>query len=646
MNMVATYTLTDSYLKRLDRGKYLALVTLAFLVLAGVLGFVFHVAQNIPDLVSNIMYPLTSGVGASWAFLTAYRAYRGPVRLGLLHACAWLLVGAGLLANCLGGLLYTILERSGQIILVPSFSDIGFTLFYPLIFIGLFLMPTALRFRLRMALDAVIATLCILGVSWFFFISKVFVSGVESKSSIPELVTSLSYPFWDVLLILAIMFLIYRRTSTLFTPSLVLLGFGILLNVWADTGSAYTQAIGTYYSINFLIDPFWYLGFLLVGLSGLYQYATISHRAHQNGVSSAEISKQREPEQPFASHASPDRWWLAQNALTYLPLAVLLILTFYSDYEEPASKYNVTLFLTGLTALVGILVAIRAIVATRENERLLTDLARAKAEQEGIAREQAKLYIELSRTHERLQEMDKLKDQFMVTASHELRTPLTSIQGYLELLVLYGDTAAPEQQREFLLKAQRGSEELTLLLNNVMDASRLEIDAGIRPTSLQPVQAREAVQSVVELFGPQLIKEHREVVISIPPSLIVQADPARFRQVLLNLGVNALKYSPEGSPITFSACMVSDPVPAVIVSVIDRGNAIPPQEQEQIFQRFVRLERDLNSATRGSGLGLYISRRLIEAMGGKIWVESSGIPGEGSSFHIQLLASSNSAGAS
>lgn len=123
----------------------------------------------------------------------------------------------------------------------------------------------------------------------------------------------------------------------------------------------------------------------------------------------------------------------------------------------------------------------------------------------------------------------------------------------------------------------------------------------------------------------------------IPPSLAVQADPARLRQVLLNVSVNALKYSPPGSPIIFSARPIRDPVPSVVMSVIDKGNGIVPRDQDRLFQRFIRLERDLNSTIRGSGLGLYISRRLVEAMGGKIWVESSGIPGEGSSFNIQLL---------
>ncbi|HEY6539664.1 MAG TPA: hypothetical protein VIZ18_01960 [Ktedonobacteraceae bacterium] len=100
------------------------------------------------------------------------------------------------------------------------------------------------------------------------------------------------------------------RPSTLFTPSLVLLGSGILLNVWADTGSAYTQAIGTYYSINFLIDPFWYLGFLLVGISGLYQYASICHQAYQGSLTSAHLSSEAHPEQFVPGDENAHRWRL------------------------------------------------------------------------------------------------------------------------------------------------------------------------------------------------------------------------------------------------------------------------------------------------------------------------------------------------
>jgi len=649
IDSIADPALAPLYLKRLRRELYLALVAGAGMTLIGALGMLFHIAESAyPDLISNILYPLTSFVGASWAFLTAYRMRHGPLRLAPSHQLAWLLVGLGLLANSLGGLYYTYIERTGQTILVPSFSDIGFTLFYPLIFVGLFLMPTVRQFRLRMALDALISTLCILGVSWYFVISKVFVAQLTSPVALPEFLTSISYPFWDMLLILAIMLLIYRRTDTAFSPSLFLFGAGILANIWADTSNAYTVTVGTYSQVNFLIDPFWYLGFLLVGFSGLYQYRALlkaSLLASSVRTSTGQEAQPAFPEQSRPESENTRRWRLTHNALIYTPLAILLLLTLYSEFAEYVYNVKSSFFLTILTAIVGGLVAVRSVVTTRENERLLQALAKANVEQEANALEQAKLYAELRLTHERLQELDKLKDQFMITASHELRTPLTSIQGYLELLVEYGDAATPEQKRNFILKAQHGSEELVLLLSNVMDASRLEIDAGIRPTHLQAVPVRATVQGVVDLIEPQLTHEQREVALHISPSLMVQADPVRLRQVLLNLGVNAIKYSVPGSLITFSASRVNATEPQVIIRVIDQGKGIAPCYQERLFQRFVRLERDLNSTIRGTGLGLYISRRLIEAMGGKIWIESSGVEGEGSSFNIQLsMASELSSG--
>jgi signal transduction histidine kinase len=224
----------------------------------------------------------------------------------------------------------------------------------------------------------------------------------------------------------------------------------------------------------------------------------------------------------------------------------------------------------------------------------------------------------------------------MITASHELRTPLTSVQGYLELLAQFGDMVHPEQRQEFLQKARRGCDELVLLLSNVMDASRLEIEAGIRPAHLEAVSVNRVVQDVLTLIEPQLTQEKRQVYTHVPEHLQVKADPARLRQVMLNLCTNALKYSEAGTPLAFAARAYHDQRPLAIISVADRGKGIRPEDQAQIFQRFVRLESDLNSAVRGSGLGLYISRRLVEAMGGKIFVESSGVAGEGSTFSIML----------
>jgi signal transduction histidine kinase len=267
-----------------------------------------------------------------------------------------------------------------------------------------------------------------------------------------------------------------------------------------------------------------------------------------------------------------------------------------------------------------------------------SDLADAQdfVEQANVAFTNAQLYQRLSSANEQLKELDQLKDQFMITASHELRTPLTAVQGYIELIVQYDDTLPPEQRREFLHKAQMGCEELTILLHNVMDASRLEAEAALKPALINHVAIKDMLEKVMMMIEPQITRDHRQVLINVPEDISVLADPLRFHQVLMNVSTNALKYSLEGTPITFSAAPSTESEKSVVISIRDEGKGITPEDQALLFQRFYRLESDMNSPVRGSGLGLYISRRLIEAMGGKIWIESRGVPGEGSTFHILL----------
>lgn len=291
----------------------------------------------------------------------------------------------------------------------------------------------------------------------------------------------------------------------------------------------------------------------------------------------------------------------------------------------------------GRLTITGRLVILSDITRRKQIERSLRESQELYLQEQELRRQEAEcLYQQLQAAHQRLCELDQLKDQFLVTASHELRTPLTSVQGYLELLAEFLDLLPAEQSREFLQKARRSCDELVVLLGNVMDVGRLEVEAGLNPAELERVPVQDMLQSVIHLIEPQVTHEQREVHVDIPLPLCVQADAERLRQVVLNLSVNALKYSPPQTPITFSARVAGDSASEVVISVTDKGNGIVPQDQTRVFQRFVRLERDMNSPVRGSGLGLYISQRLIEIMGGTIWIESTGIPGEGSSFHIQL----------
>jgi signal transduction histidine kinase len=256
------------------------------------------------------------------------------------------------------------------------------------------------------------------------------------------------------------------------------------------------------------------------------------------------------------------------------------------------------------------------------------------ASQCAAALENARITIELRAAYERQKELDQLKDQFIVTASHELRTPLTAVVGYIELLAAYNSTLAPDVRADFIAKAHRGCDELTLMVGNIMDASRVQFDE--ENISLSGVPLAESVQHVLEIMEAITRREGRAIQVDISPDVLVMADNVRLRQVLLNIVSNALKYSPQGCGIEITMDMDEK---QVTVYVQDHGLGVPLEEQKHLFERFVRLERDMNSPVRGAGLGLFISKQLVEAMDGRIWVESTGVSGEGSRFAFTLKRS-------
>ena len=141
--------------------------------------------------------------------------------------------------------------------------------------------------------------------------------------------------------------------------------------------------------------------------------------------------------------------------------------------------------------------------------------------------------------------------------------------------------------------------------------------------------------TIVDLFEPLILQEQRQVQVEVPASIVVWADETRLKQIIRNLIANALRYSPRMTPICITAEVVQDQH-MVRVNVIDRGSGVPPDKHEVIFERFVRLERDMHGTVRGSGLGLAITRQLVEAMHGTIALESSGVKGEGSTFSFTL----------
>jgi signal transduction histidine kinase len=245
---------------------------------------------------------------------------------------------------------------------------------------------------------------------------------------------------------------------------------------------------------------------------------------------------------------------------------------------------------------------------------------------------------ELRGANERLKELDRLKDDFISTVTHELRTPLTSIRAFSEILHDNPDLDAGERHR-FLGLVVKETERLTRLINQVLDLAKLEsgpADWHSEDIDLNEVAA-DVVSSTSELFRIQGVRLETRLA---RPGPRVRGDRDRLIQVLLNLLSNAAKFcSREAGRVEVR---LYEEEGRMRVDVQDNGVGISPEHQELIFEKFRQVGDTLTQKPSGSGLGLAICRRIIDHLGGRLWVESE--PGRGSTFSFVLPVIAYSSG--
>jgi len=227
----------------------------------------------------------------------------------------------------------------------------------------------------------------------------------------------------------------------------------------------------------------------------------------------------------------------------------------------------------------------------------------------------------------------KTKDQFLSNISHELRTPLNSIIGFTDLL-LTEELGAPlsAQQRDFLETVARNGKQLLELINELLDLQR--IAAGRMELKSEAFGLADLMAEAAGTVHAQIQKHGHELVVTPPPkSLRVQGDRGRVRQILLNLLSNAIKFTPDGGRITLAASAENGDDEAEI-AVTDTGIGIAAEDQAKLFKEFSQLDASASRKYEGTGLGLALSRRLVEMQGGEIGVESE--VGKGSTFWFTL----------
>jgi len=243
---------------------------------------------------------------------------------------------------------------------------------------------------------------------------------------------------------------------------------------------------------------------------------------------------------------------------------------------------------------------------------------------------QATIAIQNAILYERTKELDRLKSEFVAVVSHEVRTPLTSIKGSLELL---GDDRfhkLPPPQRELLGICQANTERLITLINDILDFSKLE--SSKLSLNIERVEIGHVLTEVTENIRSLAASKGIEIEVKVDPSSgSVEADPMRIGQVATNLIGNAIKFSPEKGRIEVFA---SGDEAQVTLSVKDYGRGISARDLNRLFQRFAQLDSSTTRKAGGTGLGLVISKGIVEQHGGKIWVESA--EGQGSTFSVSL----------
>ena len=250
--------------------------------------------------------------------------------------------------------------------------------------------------------------------------------------------------------------------------------------------------------------------------------------------------------------------------------------------------------------------------------------------------------IELNRSLDKLQQLNfqlaestRSKNEFLSNTSHELRTPMNAIIGFLQI-INDGLCENDEERDAYIQNALNSARHLLNLINDVLDSAKIE--SGKIGLTIQEIEVGDLFDEVYDMLGLQAQQSGLELKFESDEKerLIVRADPHRLRQVLINLAGNAIKFTPEGHVLVSVAPYPDDP-DTLLFSVEDTGIGIPEEYHTRVFEKFVQVDGSSTREHRGTGLGLCISKSLVELMGGQMWILKSA-KDKGTTFSFTLPA--------
>jgi signal transduction histidine kinase len=541
----------------------------------------------LPPKAQSVFYVVVGAASVAAIYVGAGRNVSRSQRL------PWYLFALGLLGSVVGDAIYAVYEvQLNREPPSPSAADVFYLAGYPLLAAAIFLVLRRLGAQTSRAavLDSLVVFCGVVLVQWVYLIDP---ERHAASASGAARYVDMAYPAMDVLLLVALVQLLLGPGGRTVSYRLLLASLGL----WVVADEIYGVDQAGYRPGEWL-DALWLVSYVAWGAAALHP----------------SMRRLAEPDRRRLPRLTTARLVLLAGALLVGPAIAI--------EERIGHDRSHAYVVAPFTAAIGMIVLVRlaGLVRAVEGARRAERVARQEAEQAQQL---------LSYQNEQLVELDRLKDEFVSGVTHELRTPLTSISGYVELLLEEEEDA---ERRDYLEIVDRNASRLLSLVSDLLFAARLQ--DGRLDLERSDVDMRRVVVQAVESARPRADNAGVEVLLEsgeVPP---LSGEPMRLAQLVDNLISNAIKFTPSGGRVSVRLGLRDG---LVQVEVSDTGIGIAEEEREHLFERFFRSQNALERQIQGTGLGLYISKAIVEAHGGRIAVRSA--ERKGTTFLVELPVS-------